>query len=370
MSAERLAPAVNDAPFRVGEWQVDPALDQISRGQDTVRLEPRTMRLLVRLAATPGQVVSSRELLDTVWAGVVVGPASVYQAISQLRKLLGDTDPVPTFIVTVPRKGYRLVAPVERAASVATEPPAIAVPPTPGPTQAPSSALGQRGVAGRGARYRGPARPSRFPAVADRRSPAPAATLHSRAIVIAPFDPRTQDAATQMLAPIVTDLLRTRLAGLQNLIVIASGSITNAMQTEQNLDAVARKVHARYLVRGEVKRVQDQVHMNVTLVDIESGEPVWSRAFDRPIEQIAAINEEIVQRTARSLQIAIEPTSSTTVADVPADLSTYELYLRGQQLLSTFRAAETEQATLVFSRVTTWILPSRAGTSLSANRSC
>ena len=353
MSAERLAPAVTDAPFRVGEWQVDPALDQISRGQDTVRLEPRTMRLLVRLAATPGQVVSSRELLDTVWAGVVVGPASVYQAISQLRKLLGDTDPVPTFIVTVPRKGYRLVAPVERIASVAAEAPAVAVPPTSSPKQRlhllwAGTALLVVALGIGAALVLRDSQPSRTAAV-----PAPAATLHNRAIVVAPFDPRTQDAATQMLAPIVTDLLRTRLAGLQNLIVIASGSITNAMQTERNLDAVARKVHARYLVRGEVKRVQDQVHMNVTLVDIESGASVWSRAFDRPIEQIAAINEEIVQQTASALQIPIEPTSSAAVADVPADLSTYELYLRGQQLLSTFRAAETEQATLIFSRVTT-----------------
>src|SRR5918994_3518294 len=130
MSAERLTTAIDNAPFRLGEWQVDPALDQISRGPETVRLEPRTMRLLVRLAQTPGQVVSSRELLDTVWAGVVVGPASVYQAISQLRRLLGDTDPVPTFIVTVPRKGYRLIAPVQRIANVAADPPVIAPPPT------------------------------------------------------------------------------------------------------------------------------------------------------------------------------------------------------------------------------------------------
>lgn len=82
MSAERLSQVVNDASFRVGAWRVEPALDQLSCDRETVRLEPRTMRLLVRLAETPGQVVSSRELLDTVWAGVVVGPASVYQAIS------------------------------------------------------------------------------------------------------------------------------------------------------------------------------------------------------------------------------------------------------------------------------------------------
>lgn len=356
MSAERLATAINNAPFRLGEWQVDPALDQITRGQEIVRLEPRTMRLLVRLAETPGQVVSSRELLDTVWAGVVVGPASVYQAISQLRKLLGDTDPVPTFIVTVPRKGYRLVAPVERIASIATEPSAIAVQPTPTPEKNRPRTYLFWGIAagvvialGIGASLT--LRDSERPQTAG--LPAPAATLDGRAIVIAPFDPRTQDAATQMLAPIVTDLLRTRLATLQNVVVIASGSIVNAMETEQNLDAVARKVHARYLLRGDVTRALDQVRMNVTLVDTESGSPVWSRVFEQPVEQIAAINEAIVQHTASSLQIALDPASKTASADVPTDLSTYELYLRGQELLSTFRAAEAEQATVIFSRVTT-----------------
>jgi transcriptional activator of cad operon len=104
-------------PLQVGEWRVEPALDQLSRDGEFVKLEPRTMRLLLRLCAQPGRVVSSRQLLDDVWAGVVVGPASVYQAISQLRKLLADSDPQPSYIATVPRKGYRLIAPVRRAAN-------------------------------------------------------------------------------------------------------------------------------------------------------------------------------------------------------------------------------------------------------------
>lgn len=356
MSAERLSTTVNDAPFRVGVWHVDPALDQISRGEEIVRLEPRTMRLLVRLAETPGQVVSSRELLDTVWSGVVVGPASVYQAISQLRKLLGDTDPVPIFIATVPRKGYRLVAPVERIASVATEPPppALDAQPAPTPTKRtpayllwgiPAVVVIAMSVGVSLVLRDMPS--SQTAGVADR-----AATLDTRAIVIAPIEPATQDAATQTLAPIVTDLLRTRLAAVQNLVVIASGSIVNAMQTEQNLDAVARKVRARYLLRGDVTRAEGQVRMNVTLVDVESGSPLWSKAFEQPIEQIAAIHQAVVQQTASSLQIALEPDHATS-SDVPADLSTYELYLRGQQLLSTFRAAEAEQSAVIFSRVTT-----------------
>src|ERR1700732_4019753 len=88
---------------QIGEWLVDPALDCIARGTETQKLEPRTMRLLLCLANSAGAVVSVDHLLTVVWADVVVGPASVYQAVSQLRKILGDTDPNPTYIATIPR---------------------------------------------------------------------------------------------------------------------------------------------------------------------------------------------------------------------------------------------------------------------------
>jgi len=99
---------------QIGEWTVNPALDTISRGAEIHKLEPRTMHLLMCLAGSAGIVVSVDRLLAEVWVGVVVGSASVYQAVSQLRKLLGDVDPDPTYIVTIPRKGYRLIAPVRR----------------------------------------------------------------------------------------------------------------------------------------------------------------------------------------------------------------------------------------------------------------
>ncbi len=96
----------------IGEWLVEPALDQMSRAGEIIKLEPRTMRLLMRLADAQGQVVSSKQLLHEVWPGVIVGSASLYQAVSQLRKLLGDADETPTYVATVPRKGYRLIASV------------------------------------------------------------------------------------------------------------------------------------------------------------------------------------------------------------------------------------------------------------------
>src|SRR5678816_1322692 len=99
-------------PLQIGDWLVDPRDDSLTRGAERVKLEPRTMRLLMRLAQTPGTVVSQDELMESVWSGVVVGTASIYQSASQLRKVLGDSDDPPRYIETVARKGYRLVAPV------------------------------------------------------------------------------------------------------------------------------------------------------------------------------------------------------------------------------------------------------------------
>lgn len=77
-----------------------------------VRVEERTLRLLLELARRPGEVVGINDLLERVWAGVTVTPDSVYQSVASLRRQLGDDPKQPRYIATVPRLGYRLVAPV------------------------------------------------------------------------------------------------------------------------------------------------------------------------------------------------------------------------------------------------------------------
>src|SRR5580700_4884631 len=99
-------------PLRVGAWRVDPRLGQISRQGEVIRVEARTMKLLLCLAERAGEVVSIDDLLNQVWSGVIVTPDSVYQAVASLRRLLGDDAKQPAYIATVPRLGYRLVASV------------------------------------------------------------------------------------------------------------------------------------------------------------------------------------------------------------------------------------------------------------------
>jgi DNA-binding winged helix-turn-helix (wHTH) protein len=115
-----LAILMTDGPtqnaLRIGAWSVDPATNQIAREGELVRLEARTMRLLLCLAERAGHTVSTDELMDQVWSGTVVTQDSIYQAVASLRRVLGDDPKTPAYIATVPRRGYRLVAEVRPVA--------------------------------------------------------------------------------------------------------------------------------------------------------------------------------------------------------------------------------------------------------------
>src|SRR5580704_19709506 len=102
----------SEAPRRIGDWYANPASGQLSRNAEVVRLEARTMRLLLCLAERAGELVSIEELLKEVWPGVIVTSDSVYQAVASLRRVLGDDPKHPRYIATVPRLGYRMLAPV------------------------------------------------------------------------------------------------------------------------------------------------------------------------------------------------------------------------------------------------------------------
>src|SRR5712671_4523345 len=98
--------------LRIGLWCATPRTGEISRDGKTIRLDMRAMRLLVCLAEHAGEVVSIDDLLNQAWPEVTVAPDSVYQAVASLRRLLGDDPKQPTYIETVPRLGYRMVAKV------------------------------------------------------------------------------------------------------------------------------------------------------------------------------------------------------------------------------------------------------------------
>src|SRR4051812_13223642 len=110
-----------DEPLKIGEWLVEPALNQLSGAGRTVKLEPKAMALLCHLAERPGQVVSREALLSAIWPGVIVGDDSLTQAVIKLRKALGDVAESPAYIQTIPKRGYRLVAKVATPTAAAAD---------------------------------------------------------------------------------------------------------------------------------------------------------------------------------------------------------------------------------------------------------
>ena len=99
-----------DDQFYIADWFVDPSICQISRGEESARLEPKVMDLLVYMANRPGDVLSRDEIQDNVWQGMVIGYDALTNAIIKLRKAFDDEARNPRIIETVPKKGYRLIA--------------------------------------------------------------------------------------------------------------------------------------------------------------------------------------------------------------------------------------------------------------------
>lgn len=110
-------------PFLIADREVIPDRNVVRRGDEEVTLEPRLMQVLLVLSSCPGEVVRRQELLDRVWGETIVQEEALTQAVSLLRRLLGDDSRSPSLIETVPKRGYRLIAEVTRPGGGSRIPP-------------------------------------------------------------------------------------------------------------------------------------------------------------------------------------------------------------------------------------------------------
>jgi len=275
--------------LRIGDWFVNPLSGEIARGEERVRLEARTMRLLLCLAATPGEVVSIDALLNQVWSGVVVTPDSVYQAVAALRRLLGDDAKQPAYIVTVPRLGYRLVAPVE---------PLSDAPPAPRPARAGSRmyvvlALGILFV-GALAYYLVAARNPAGQATAD-------AAAAPKAIAVLPFLDLTDDMNEEPFADGMTEELINKLSKVKGLRVPSPTASFYFKGKQLTVAEIARSLHVTYVLDGSVRKSGDTLRVAARLVRADDGYVVWSEHYDRPVGDKLMVQDDIASEVTSAL---------------------------------------------------------------------
>jgi DNA-binding winged helix-turn-helix (wHTH) protein len=103
--------------YFVGEWLVEPEQNRVVRGNESHKLDPKSVQVLSFLAEHPNEVLTKERIIDSVWSGAFVSDEVLTTAVWGLRKALGDDAKEPRYIQTIPRQGYRLIAPVERAGS-------------------------------------------------------------------------------------------------------------------------------------------------------------------------------------------------------------------------------------------------------------
>jgi DNA-binding winged helix-turn-helix (wHTH) protein len=106
--------------FTIGEWMVEPRLNRLSRAGESIHIEPKMMDVLVCLAEHAGELVERQRLIDAVWATEFISENILTRAVAELRNVLGDDARNPSFIETIHRKGYRLIAPVEADGAATT----------------------------------------------------------------------------------------------------------------------------------------------------------------------------------------------------------------------------------------------------------
>jgi TolB-like protein/DNA-binding winged helix-turn-helix (wHTH) protein/Tfp pilus assembly protein PilF len=338
-----------DGPvFRVGGWRVDVPLEQISTGGKTVKLERRSMQLLLCLAQHAGEVLSVDQLLDRVWSGVVVTPDSVYQTVASLRRTLGDDAKEPTYITNIPRLGYRLVARVGPWDEV----PEVVVqhPPTPRLEPGAETAEASKGSA-----------PRRWAAIGflavliltlayylvDRRrlstltvsartstpvvtaTPAISNPIPERSIAVVPFADLSEKKDQDYFADGMTDEIIYRLAKVPDLRVPARTSSFYFKGKATKISDMATQLGVANVLEGSIRRSGNRVRVIAQLVRADNGYQVWSQSYDRDSRDLFAVQDEIAASVAEAMKISLAG-ATLTRAGSTRNLEAYQLYLQAQ----------------------------------------
>jgi transcriptional activator of cad operon len=287
------------ASLRVGAWRVDPTSWEIAKDGNRVRLEARTMRLLLCLAERPGSVVSIETLLDQVWTGVIVTPASVYQAVASLRRILGDDARQPTYIETVPRLGYRLLAPVSPWVDESIAPAA----------QTDRHGLGRRfrvkslfasasvlGLAIVGVFW--------FYGGSLAHLARPAAPQKSVA-VLPLLDLTSNEMNEEVFADGMTEELIDKLSKIRGLRVPAPTSSFLLKGTQQGVADIAKSLGVTYVIDGSVRKSDVTLRVAVRLIRADDGYVVWSETYDRPLSDKLMVQDDIATQVAKALKSSL-----------------------------------------------------------------
>lgn len=275
----------NRRSFYLGEWYVDPVQDRILRGDEVTDLRLRVMQVLVYMAYRKQEVVSADELIQHVWAPAVVSDHSVKSVVSELRHVLGDDARHPQYIETIPKRGYRMIAPVGKSAEELR---------------------------------------SEFDSAASFDSEHP-----ERVVAVLPLENLSGDPGQEYVADGMTDEIIGELAKLSSVRIISRTSVMHYKGTRPLLSDVAAELGADLVLEGSVTCEADLTRVSVQLIDATKDDHLWSDRFDQRGSSVLALRTDIARSVAGALRLQLTGDEERALAlQRCVNEAAYDTYLR------------------------------------------
>jgi len=327
--------------FHLGDWDVLPLEGRMVRADgESRRVRRKAMDVLCALASRAGQVAERDDLLAEVW-GRAVSDEPLTSTIGELRRLLDEKATGQRYIETIPKRGYRLLVPVQALASAATVPAAVAAAGDGVAPATPADAAEQSRAAPSAGRRPPRARFDRRTAVAALvfvllgfaalyflLRPAPE-VVPEHSVAVLPFDDLSPAGDQGYFADGLAEELMTMLARLPGLRVAARNSAFAFRDQDVDAAGIAARLRVAHVLTGSVRRMGDEVRVTAQLVDAQAGYQLWSASFDRTMDDIFAIQEQIAGEVSAALSVELlgrEPWTRET------DPEAYSLYLQARHV--------------------------------------
>jgi TolB-like protein/DNA-binding winged helix-turn-helix (wHTH) protein len=320
---------------------------ELYKGGRRLHLQDQPFRLLVMLLERPGEVVSREEVRQRLWPDghFVDFNEGIDTAVRKLRYALGDSATTPRFIETVPRRGYRFVAPIESAL------PDTAAAPLPVPHLDRSRSRWKLATATSAV--------VSLVLVAvllvghSRRSGADASAGSGvsliRTLAVLPLEELSSDRSQDYFADGMTDELITSLGQIDSLRVISRTSVMQYKGTRKPLPQVARELNVDAIVEGTVMRSGDQVRITAQLIQAGDEKHLWAQNYQGDMRDVLGLQNQIASAVAKQIKLTLSPREGIrTGIESPINPQAYESYLKGEYLLNRFTAESVQNAVNLF----------------------
>ncbi|HEV3469364.1 MAG TPA: winged helix-turn-helix domain-containing protein [Pyrinomonadaceae bacterium] len=331
-----MSPAPNaEQPVRFGPFELRVKSGEVRRADGTtVRLPPQPFRVLLALVENAGQVITREELRRLVWGDetVVDFDKGLNFCVRQIREALGDDAQSPRYIETLPRRGYRLIAPVAPAPAepVRDDPagrPAAEPPGRPRPRRSGvAAALAALSIL------------SLVSFVLWRQAGRRAAPAGGKVLMaVLPFENLSGDPSQDYFSDGLTEEVISRLGGLrpERLGVIARTTALTYRKTEKDVRQIGRELGVAYVLEGGVRREAGRVRITAQLIQVSDQTHLWAETYERDERDLLRIQSEVAARVARSLELELLPGAGPpTDAARSSDPAAYDAYLKARYLVT------------------------------------